>query len=197
MIKLSEIGIVEDAWCQNSDLREICSNIWYRDELGNMVPRMWTERACDNLIISIQEAETEFESMRKEFGLDGCNWPAAYRLMFLSVFSNLVYGVENACLGGVMADEYLADLEQASRTAHIFTIKNLRKSYYLSAAVKDDEKYDISDEVVCATGFMLQCRIWKVTLKDGSWCLAFDSGNGNYIRVSKINDYELITENLK
>ncbi len=33
MIKLSEIGIVGDAWCQDSDLREICSNIWYRDEL--------------------------------------------------------------------------------------------------------------------------------------------------------------------
>lgn len=135
--------------------------------------------------------------MRKEFGLDDIDWQVAYRLKFLSVFSNLIYCVENACLGGVIADDYLADLEQASRTAHIFTVKNLRKSYFLLCEIRDDEKYDISEEVVSATGFMMLCRIWKVALKNGDWCLAFDGGNGHYVRISKINDYELITENLK
>lgn len=56
MIGLNENGVIEEVNCQNSDLKEICSEIWHRDELGNMVPRMWTERACDHLIISVQQA---------------------------------------------------------------------------------------------------------------------------------------------
>ena len=194
MIKINIAGIIEDVWCDETDLKDICSEIWYRDSNGNVVPRMWTTKACDNLIISIQMIESEFECMREEYGVIDFDWSFAYRLRFLSLFSNLVYDIENARLREESSFDYLKNVEKASRLAHIFTIKNLRKSYYAYDENPENTELDISDDVIKSEAFMLQYRLWKVYVNDGSWCLAFDGGNGYYIRASKYNSYKLITK---
>ena len=194
MIKINSAGVIEDVWCDETDLKDICSEIWYRDSNGNIVPRMWTTKACDNLIISIQMIESKFECMREEYGVIDFDWSFAYRLRFLSLFSNLVYDIENSQLREESSFDYLKNIEKASRLSHIFTIKNLEKSYYIGVIDNDIRELDISDDVVKAEAFMLQYRIWKVYFNDCSWCLAFDGGNGCYIQMSKNNDYKLITK---
>ena len=45
-------------------------------------------------------------------------------------------------------------------------------------------------KVVGATGFILECRLWKVEFDDGSWIIASDAGNGWYRPETKFNSYK-------
>ena len=182
MIKIENNAII-DVNCEDSDLRDICSEIWYRNDAGVVVPRKWTILAAENLLRTVQNAERDY--MLNDKNVDGCY---LYRLRFLTLFSNGILSIAfDANLDTVISDEeILKDIEDLSRLSHRFAVKNSNTNLYRNFA-----RIDISDEVVEASAFILQWRLWKVYLKNGNWCLAFDAGNGNYDRMSKDNSYNL------
>ena len=190
MIKIENNAIV-DVNCEDSDLRDICSEIWYRNEAGVVVPRKWTILAAENLLRTVQNAERDY--VLNDKNVDGCY---LYRLRFLTLFSNGVLSIvdKNARDNHNLIyheAKVLKEYEDLSRLSHRFAVKNSNKNVY-----KYFEGEDISDQVVVASEFILQWRLWKVYFENGDWCLAFDAGNGNYDRMSKDNSYKLFVSNI-
>lgn len=87
-------------------------------------------------------------------------------------------------------EKYELGEDKASRVANLFAVKAswlIASNLIYSKSLEENNVNGI--EFSHATMFAGFFRLWKMHLKDGSWVIVFDEGNGNYAQVTEVNSY--------